>query len=114
MEMKKYFNTKYSNKCHKSISATVIVLTGQVALTVIVFLTALPESSVKVSESKLVFTRLPDIVHSIGQLPLSDLGQLFSPGRGQCSVVRVLGGTLCMAAGMKENKNMSFPFHFRD
>lgn len=67
-------------------------------LTVVVFLAALPEPGVEVSESKLVFARLPDVVHGVGQLPLPDLGQLFPPGRGQRAVVGVLGGTLCVAA----------------
>lgn len=78
----------------KTTSATVPPLTGQAALTVVVFLAALPEPSVKISESKLVFARLPNVVHCIGQLPLSDLGQLFPPCWGQCTVVGVLGGAL--------------------
>lgn len=65
-------------------------------LTIAVFLTAFPEACVEVSESKLVFPCLPDVVHCVGQLPLSDLGQFLSPGRGQCAVERVLSGTLCV------------------
>lgn len=59
----------------------------------------------KISEGKLVFASLPDVVHCIGQLPLSDLGQLFPTGRGQCAVVGVLGGTLCMAAGQEKSSS---------
>lgn len=69
-------------------------LSQSVPLTVTVFLTAFPEASVEVSESKLVFPRLPYVVDSVGQLPLSDLSQLVSPGRRQCAVEGVLGGTL--------------------
>lgn len=43
-------------------------------LTIIDFLTAFPEAGVEVSESVLVFPRLPDVVNSVGHLPLSDLG----------------------------------------
>lgn len=65
-------------------------------LTIAVFLTAFPETGVEVSESKLVFTRLPDVVNRVGQLPLPDLGQLVPPGRRQRAVVGVLSGTLCV------------------
>lgn len=98
--------SQISNKLRKTTSATVTLSTGQAALTVVVFLTALPEPSVKISESKLVFARLPNVMHCIGQLPLSDLGQLFPPGRGQCAVVGVLGRTLCMAAGQQESSSV--------
>lgn len=67
-------------------------------------LAALPETSVEVSKSKLVFARLPDVVNRIGQLPLSDPGQLFSPGWGQCAVERVLSGTLCVAAEQSDKR----------
>lgn len=62
------------------------------------FLTAFPETSVEVSKSKLVLSRLPDVVNRVGQLPLSDLGQLVPPGWRQCAVEGVLSGTLCMIA----------------
>lgn len=58
-------------------------------------LTALPETGVEVSESKFVLSRLPDVVDCIGQLPLSDLCQLVSPGRRQGPVEGVLSGALC-------------------
>lgn len=67
------------------------------------FLTAFPEASVEVSESKLVFARLPDVVHCVGQLPLSDLGQLLSPGWRQCAIEGVLSGTLCVTS--REDKS---------
>lgn len=51
-----------------------------VPLTITVFFTAFPEARVEVSKSKLVFARLPYVVDSVGQLPLSDLSQLLSPG----------------------------------
>lgn len=86
-------------------SATVTLSNGQLALTVVVFLAAFPEPSVEISEGKLVLARLPDVVHGIGQLPLSDLGQLLPPGRGQCAVVGVLGWTLCTAAGQEERSS---------
>lgn len=70
-------------------------MTGRV-LTIIVFLTAFPETCVEVSKSKLVFTRFPDVVNRVGQLPLSDLGQLVSPGWRQRAVEGVLSGTLCV------------------
>lgn len=63
-------------------------------LTVVVFLAAFPESRVEVPESKLVLSRLPDVVNGVGQLPLPDLGQLVPPGGGQRAVVGVLSGTL--------------------
>lgn len=65
-------------------------------LTITVFLTAFPEAGMKVSESKLVFPRFPDVVHCIGQLPLSDSGQLLPPGWRQRAVEGVLSGTLCV------------------
>lgn len=74
-------------------------------LTIAVLLTAFPETSVEVSKSKLVFACLPDIVDRVGQLPLSDLGQLVPPGWGQCAVERVLSGTLCVRAQEEDNKN---------
>lgn len=67
-------------------------------------LAALPEAGVEVSESKLVFARLPDVVHGVGQLPLPDLGQLLPAGWGQRAVVGVLGGTLCVVAGHQEEE----------
>lgn len=67
-------------------------------LTITVFLTAFPETSVEVSKSKFVFSCLPDVVNRVGQLPLSDLGQLVPPGWRQCAVVGVLSGTLCVTA----------------
>lgn len=67
---------------------------SEAALTVVVFLAAFPESRVEVAESKLVLSRLPDVVNGVGQLPLPDLGQLVPPGRGQRAVVGVLSGTL--------------------
>lgn len=93
-----------SNKQHQTTSATAALAGGQAALTVVVFLTALPEAGVEVSESKLVFARLPDVVHGVGQLPLPDLGQLLPAGRGQRAVVGVLGGTLCVVAGQQEEE----------
>lgn len=68
------------------------------------FLTAFPETGVEVSESKLVFSRLPDVVNSIGQLPLSDLGQLVSPGWRQRAVVGILSGALCVMAQKDDSK----------
>lgn len=59
------------------------------------FLAAFPETRVEVPEGELVFTRLPDVVNGVGQLPLSDLGQLVPPGGGQRAVVGVLSGTFC-------------------
>ncbi len=76
-------------------------------LTVTVFLTAFPETSVEVSKSKLVFSRLPDVVNRVGQLPLSDLGQLVSSGWRQRVVEGVLCGTLCVDA---REKNISGTF----
>lgn len=67
-------------------------------LTITVFLTTFPEASVKVSEGKLVLPRLPNVVHCVSQLPLSDPGQLLSPGWRQCAVERVLSWTLCVTA----------------
>lgn len=63
-------------------------------LTVVVLLAAFPEARVEVTESELVFPRLPDVVDGVGQLPLPDLGQLVPPGRRQGSVVGVLSGAL--------------------
>lgn len=63
-------------------------------LTITVFLTTFPEAGVEVSKGKLVFPRLPDVVHCIGQLPLSDPGQLLPPGGRQCAVEGVLSWTL--------------------
>lgn len=60
------------------------------------FLTAFPEPSVEVSKSELVFTRFPDVVNRVGQLSLSDPGQLVSPGRRQRAVEGVLSGALCV------------------
>ena len=60
------------------------------------FLAAFPETSVEVSESKLVLSRLPDVLNCVGQLPLSDLGQLVPPGWRQRAVEGVLSGTLCV------------------
>lgn len=65
-------------------------------LTITVFLTTFPEAGVEVSEGKLVFPGLPNVVHCIGQLPLSDPGQLLSPGWRQCAVEGVLSWTLCV------------------
>lgn len=73
-------------------------------LTIIVFLTAFPETSVEVSKSKLVFTRFPDVVDRVGQLPLSDPGQLVSPGWRQRAVEGVLSGALCVKTSQKDNK----------
>lgn len=101
MDMENKFQSqrsRISNKRHQTASATAALASGQAVLTVVVFLAALPEPGVEVSESKLVFARLPDVVHGVGQLPLPDLGQLFPPGRGQRAVVGVLGRTLCVAA----------------
>lgn len=75
-------------------------------LTVVVFLTAFPETRVEVSKSKLVFSRLPDVLDRVGQLPLSDLGQLVPPGWRQRAVEGVLGGTLC--AGGEDNEESVF------
>ena len=72
-----------------------------VLLTIAVFLTALPEAGVEVSESKLVFPRLPDVVNCVGQLPLPDLGQLLPSGGRQCPVERVLSGTLCVTTQVR-------------
>lgn len=57
------------------------------------FLAAFPETRVEVPEGELVFARLPDVVNGVGQLPLSDLGQLVPPGGRQRAVVGVLSGT---------------------
>lgn len=76
-------------------------------LTIAVLLTAFPETSVEVSESELVFTRLPDVVNRVGQLPLPDLGQLVPPGWRQRAVVRVLSGTLCVTA-QEDDDGMTF------
>lgn len=62
--------------------------------TFIVPLTGEPEAGVEVSQHVLVLSSLPDVVNSIGQLPLSDLSQLFSSGWRQCAVEGVLSGTL--------------------
>lgn len=72
-------------------------------LTTIVFLTALPESGVEVSEGELVFSRLPDVVNGVGLLPLPDLGQLVPPGRRHGAVEGVLSGTLCVTAQQGED-----------
>ena len=76
------------------------------------FLTAFPEAGVEVSESKLVFPRLPDVVNRIGQLPLSDLGQLVPPGWRQCAVEGVLSGTLCGTAQGHDTEKSIFMFLF--
>lgn len=76
-------------------------------LTIVVFLTAFPETSVEVSKSKLVLSRLPDVLNCVGQLPLSDLGQLFPPGWRQCAVEGVLSGTLCVTAQEEDSVKSS-------
>lgn len=73
-------------------------------LTLAVFLAAFPETSVEVSKSKLVLSGLPDVLNSVGQLPLSDLGQLVPPGRRQRAVEWVLGGTLCVTGQEDHNE----------
>lgn len=65
-------------------------------LTIILLFTAFPEACMEISEGKLVFPCLPDVVYSIGQLSLSDLVQLISSGWRQCPVERVLCGALCV------------------
>ena len=80
---------------HKNIHRHAHTNTGRPwGLTIAVFLTALPEACVEVSEGVLVLARFPDVVHSVGQLPLPDLGQLIPPCRGHGAVEGVLGGAL--------------------
>lgn len=71
-------------------------------LTIIVFLTTFPEACVEVSKGKLVFACLPDVVHCVGQLPLSNPGQLLSAGWRQCPVEGVLSWTLCVTTEEKK------------
>ena len=53
-----------------------------------------PDARVKLPHQVLVLARFPDVVHSVGQLPLPDLGQLIPPCRGHGAVEGVLGGAL--------------------
>ena len=87
-------------------SCKCVCVTGRVlvVLTVAVFLTAFPETGVEVSESELVLSRLPDVVNGVGQLPLSDLGQLVSPGWRQRAVVGILSGALCVTAQQDDSE----------
>lgn len=98
--MEKTIHEKCNSIIKNVTSCKCVYVTGHAlfVLTVAVFLTAFPETGVEVSESKLVFSRLPDVVNSVGQLPLSDLGQLISPGWRQRAVVGILSGALCVTA----------------
>lgn len=71
------------------------------------FLTTFPEAGVEVSEGKLVFPGLPNVVHCIGQLSLSDPGQLLSPGWRQRAVEWVLSWTLCVTTEEDNNERPS-------
>ena len=50
----------------------------RVTLTFVVFLTGEPEARVEVAQHVLVLPRLPDVLHSVGQLSLPQPGQLLS------------------------------------